>query len=464
MSFAIKAFEPELAWIGDRSRLTRNLPALSEVDGESSKLGTFLVCMSVILRHPGVKIVVPEEVFDLLREFCSFATLLTQAESEDVLFISPLDISSGKFFEGEVIMPVYVSRDSKIVYNVYPAESPIVNFTPELLEGALNCFNMRVRDNTVGTSRIVWRDPVIGETKYQDKGFDFMFALWVADGYLRVIDIEYPYIDKFINLALCEKAVKLFTARASERITLWELSPEMQTEFQVPWLRPSGFGTISNDVASSGAAPAFDVDPIKRELFAVLFFIARNGLKHDSPFTLLVVGTKLFDHLSTVHAMFSHCEIVVISPGKLKLPIELRQIEAKATPAEVAKAVKGVKGGRAVLLVSGLAVNSMIYKSFQGMSMLVPYTSVSYKPLVSFLACFAPSAEIPGYFLLGAEKVAADPKALEAHKGSFSLAYKRLNAMFRNTHKWTYHLPNQTEEMSYDEACLQTILGYITGA
>lgn len=462
MLFAIKSFDPELASIGDRSMLTRNLSAVSSVE-ENVKLGTILVCLSVILRHSGSKIIVPEEVYDLLREICPFAALQKSADSEDVIVISEINTTiSENFHEGEVIMPVYVPRESTVVYNIYPAEALPKIYTPDLISGALNCFNMYIRDNTAGTTRIVWKDPVAEETKYENASFDFMFALYIADGYLRVIDPEYPYETRLYNLALCENTVKLFSSRSSEKVTIWDLTPQMETEFQIPWLRPSDYGEVSAEVAALTISPEFDEDPLKRRLFPVLFLIAQQGLKTSSAFTLLVVGSKVFDHLELIASMFKECEIIVLSGTKEAVPEVLKQVTAAVTPANINAQVNRLQP---TLLVSDLAVNSVIYKSFSGTSMLAPYTSLLYRPLISFLSCFAQasSKNIPGYFIMGTTKVPLEPtnKALASHKASFQIALRKLNIMFRNTKKWKYRLPGQTTVMSYDNACMQVIINHL---
>ena len=457
---AVKDFDVGACFIdASKENMLTNLKPLHQPRHDED-LSMMLIYIHTILRYPNEKLVVPDEKHhEALHKFSPSHVLVVAPTSEDVLVVTRMDVSDAddiEYREGDIIAPLFVPADSSIVYNVHAAEAPIIKYTKEYISGALNFFNCVVRDNRATTERVVWRDPVARTTILEKATYDDMFALYIADGYLRVIDESYPYDNDMKNLALCKGFVRVLEETVSNKMVTRKMDDDMTEPLIVPWLRPVNYvdRIPSPDVE-------VDADEGKSKVFAIVYFLYfLNKVTRESRFTLVLTGFRDYGFLLDVIALFPRINIEVWSKThpQGKLPSGVRHGgEVLAGPN-----LNKLKKENAFVFSDSDLGGDILLAGFSGPVMTKHVAVKKYKPNTSFLSCFSNAAVPSGYFIFNAtRRTAAQSREMEDHKNRFLSTLAYVNMEFRDLSRWSYVMGDDEDtlgEMSYDEACLRLLL------
>jgi len=470
MNIAVQDFDPLLCMCGKQSKLTSESPMVQLV--ERKDLSVLLVYLWVILMNPTRTILVPKtksSLISLLQDLCPFATLVTDPISEDIQ-VEEINVSTSgamTYRAGFIMMPVFVSETSTTVYNIYDGDAPFIDYTRDFLLGALNRFNCIIRNNNVGTARVVWKDPVIGDTLLQEENYDSMFALYIADAYLRTIDPTYPRADQMSNIAGCLNAVRLFESKTSPaEISVRDLSELFQNQTLVPWTTT----TSSSDetIVHSPGIGIFDVDRIKSDLFVLLSFTSAMKLGTRSSFTLFIAGFDRYAHLSLFLDLFPKCRMIMwvgendTGHGSTKFDERITKVfRSVVGSTTLGKYNKEQTSTHPLLFVSGLPLNDIIIAKFAGYSCILAGTA-KFKPLQSFVPCFMPADAVTAYSVIAPTPkrvTGAEIKELQNHvRIAIPATIANLNTLCRDKKKWMYTVKNSTSNYSFDEAYLKVLM------
>lgn len=454
MNDVVKDFDASLCFVGPNSLLS-NLETLV-VYPSNQNLSKLLVYMSVMLRYPNMHVAVDKEYHSLLKKVFS-SPLFASGDSEDALVISELS-GNGKdektYRAGEVLMPVFVPASSTKVYNIHRAEAPLTAYTQEVIAGALNFFNYVVRDNKVGIARIVWRDPVMGNTILKEESYDEMFALHVADSYLRTIDPQYPYDRPLYNLSMCVRTVDVLKELTAYGVSFRAISEEMTRAIVIPW------PPIVSDRGYLAPDPriAVDVDEVNKELFSLLYFAFIAKLDKKEAFTLVITGFKKYSHLLSFVGFFPNCHVDVW--GELPAAIASSKIISRGKTLTALDLSKRYPA-KSSCLISGHTppISDRLTKNFTGRWMSTNDGSAKYKPVLSFIPCFSSAKETRECCIFGAVKQSSSPAERADHKASVLRTASVLNEDMRDLKRWQYFIPkNEDLKMSYDKAVLHTLI------
>lgn len=451
MNDVAKDFDPALCFVGPNSLLSNlETPVKYASNEDFSRL---LLHMSVILRYPTDYIAVDRKYWPLLQTVFSSPLLATESVVDSVVIEEVNAREEVQYKQGEIIMPVFVPADSTKVYNVRREDALSAGYTQDVIIGALNFFNYVVRDNKVGITRIVWRDPVTNDTILREENYDEMFALHIADGYLKTIDPEYPYERPLYNLSMCTRTVEVLKELTAYGVSFRAMAPELTRAILVPW-QPLG---------SIQSAPdpriAVDADEVNKELFSLLYFAFIARLNRRSVFTLVVTGFKKYAHLAPFSDTFPNCRIDVW--GELPPSIVSSKIISRGKALTATALIKQYPPKSSSYLVSAHtpATSDRLVEKFMRPWMSTNDGSARYKPNTSFAPCFSSARETRECSIFPNDKAKATSIEIANHKASIIATIEVLNREMRDLKKWQYFIAgNEGLKMSYDKAVLHVLL------
>jgi len=450
MNDVIKDFEASLSFVGPNSLLSDLKTTVKYPSNQD--LSKLLVYMSVMLRYPEEYVAVERKYRSLLQMVFS-SPLIASENSEDALVVWEIDVTEDKAYRvGEILMPVFVEASSTKAYNVHRAEAPLAKYTREVLAGALNFFNYVVRDNKVGIARIVWRDPVMGNTILKEESYDEMFALHVADSYLKTIDPQYPYDRPLYNLSMCVRAVDVLKELTAHGVSFRMMTEEMTQAVLVPWLPATSAEHFAPDPRI-----AVDTDETNKELFSLLYFAFIVKLNRKEVFTLVVTGFKKYSHLPLFCDIFPNCRVDVW--GELPAVVASSKIVSRGKALVAAELVKRYPA-KSCCLISGHtpSISDKLVKEFAGRWLSTNDGSTQHKPVVSFVPCFSPVRETKECCIFWGAKQAASAVERAEHKASLLYSVSALNRDMRDLKRWQYFIAgNEALKMSYDKAVLHVL-------
>lgn len=446
MQDVVKTFETSLCFVGPNSILSDISTSVTHVSNED--LSRLLAHISVILRYPETYISVPVQYHSVLQQVFS-SPLLTTGLAEDAIIVEELSADSDKpYRQGEIMLPVFASANSTRVYNIYQADAPLATYTRAVVTGALNFFNYVVRDNRVGIARIVWADPVTGNTILKDANYDEMLALQVADGYLRLIDPEYPYSRAQYNLAMCIRTVGVLKELTQHGVSSRLVTTDLTRAIIVPWLP-----LTAEWLAPIGRA-SVDVDDVNREVFSLLYVAFIFGLDRKMSFKIVLSGFRRYAHLPLFAEIFTACTIDVWGDIPSSIASERISSRGKVLSAEVL-AKKYDRMNTVFVTAHAPALSDRLVAKFTGRWMSTNDGSNRYKPDVAFIPCFSPAQGAKECCIFGYERHDAIAAERGQHKIAVAQTIEALDRDFRDTKQWTYYLSgNETLKMSYDKAAL----------
>lgn len=445
----VQDFNPSLAFVSKSSSLS-NVKPLQQFESKPS-LSLALAYMYAVMRYNKPVLVQPE-LYDLL---VSLFPKLVNANDSGIegITISIVDtaLPNPKYREGLLLMPVYVSETSTIVYNIHPtSELDEMEYTTEAVRGALNFFNSVVRSPTSGTGRVIWKDPVVFSTLLQSANYDRMFALWLANSYLSMFPDQYPTNDARQTLAMAIRLLELLEEGSEAGARQVQMTERAYDETMLDALIVPAVVAASTEVEVASAATV--TDQSKADPFAVLFYLRKYTPEKRMPgLNLYLTGFSNYAFLSTLTKMYPKVRFIVY--GK---PSEVSTVPKAPNTSSVNKVLTAavirdtIKAKTKLALFSKLRSNDALLVAFEGEAVALAGTT-TYVPVETYCSVFSGASPVAWSVFDGPRK--KDAAAATEIKERVKLYTQEIAREYRDTRRWAYTLDDAT--LSYDEASLR---------
>lgn len=446
----VQDFNPSLAFVSKASKLSDVKP-LQQFESKPA-LSLALAYVYTVMRYNKPVLVDPAS-FGLLSSLFPKLVMPLDSDVEGmVITIVDTALPNPKYREGLLLMPVYVSETSTIVYNIHSTtETDEMEYTTEAVKGALNFFNSIVRSPTSGTSRVIWKDPVVFSTLLQSANYDRMFALWLANSYLSTFPDQYPTNDARQTLAMAIRLLELLEAGSEAGVGRVETMTRAYEETMLDALIVPG--VVAAPTGVEVASGSLAVDQSKADLFAVLFYLRKYTPEVRMPgLNLYLTGFSNYSFLSTIAKM--HAKIQFIVYGK---PSEVATVPKGPKTASVNKVLtaetirSAIKGKTKLALFSRRPTNDALIGAFEGEAVALSGTT-SYVPVETYCTVFSGGASPVAWSVFDGPRK-KDATATTDLKERVKLHTQEIAREYRDTRRWAYTLEGAT--LSYDEASLR---------
>jgi len=455
MSF-IKTFDHKLAFVGPTDLLSeKQIPNDSLEVNE--KLSLVLAYLYVALREGTENLImVDDNVIDILKQllpFHNFGPVTDEYEMDKRnLRVEVLD-ASGKdllVFKGILMKPVFVNRDSTVLYSLYEVNDKSQEISKKYCRASLGYFNNVIRNSLSGKGPVIWTDPIANDTKLTDS-YDTMFALYIADKFLHVIDTDYPSIDYDENLA---KGLALFDIIQNKlgkikapviELVKKEFSPDAVL------MKHQTYETITYPEISVPTSEE------RRHFCDVLHFFARVKVTNTTQAIVVLSGFKSLLFLEFIAQLFPQSKFYVwgytVPKGKKKIVADNVVLNPKLL--KVSDASEYSQEKKDVYYITNLSIYDNIIKAMNPRVALVFHNPQSaLKSHFTFASCFT--------------KIQTNNKArsvvnAELKKGKEGGVVKNfflaVDGDWRNTNAWQYtNVITHRDDDIYDNCFLAYFL------
>ena len=439
-------FNPDLAFVTTESRLSQIVPTGTALN--DPKLSLALAYIYVVMKY-GTKTLVEPEVFPILSElFPGLVDKKDNRRSTAGVTITRIDTAQpAKYHEGSLLMPVYVSEASTIVYNIHSLIAEEEEYNTEAVAGALNFFNCAVRSSNSGTKRVIWKDPINQSTRLQSATYDRMFALWLADNYLSTFTDQYPITtDPLRTLGMAYRFVEIVEEATRQAVDV----PTIDKSFSIDLLNVLVVPEIIEEQALEVASSSLDVNESKRDLFSVLFY-----LRHYKPderltegrITLILTEFKNYSFVTQIAKLYPQIVFTIyekVAPGLTKT--KNVSLSGKRLVVRDAGAIKDP----GTIIFSNSKANNAIMAAFKN-EFIALVGSTTYTPVDTFSALFTRGSESIAYSVYdGTRKT--DNEGAKKLRERVKQHSRQLEENYRDTKKWKY------DGLSFDEAALGSLM------
>lgn len=459
----VQDFNASLAFISKTSMLSSLEPA--QVFENKPALSLALAYMYVAMKY-NTTVLVEQELFPTLSDL--FPSLVKRkSASGSGMTITKVDTSAEpKYKQGLLLMPVYVSEGSKLVYNIHHTDAEEMEYSVPFTVGALNFFNCVVRSQSAGTSRVIWKDPATFSTRLQSANYDRMFGLYLANKYLSSFTDDYPIpTDSLATLAMCIRLMEIVEAGSETQATKTQVMSRPFSEAMIDALIVPASAEVTTEVVSSTLA----VDQSKRDLFSVLFYLRKyTPAKRVQGLNLYLIGFKSYTFLTTLAKLFPRVTFTV----QQKVVTSVPKASNIVTVAKILTPRDASTLGEKVVLFSNLSSNDAMLNSFKRECVVLQGTT-SYIPVETYSTCFTGGSESVAYSVYdetrkksgvstqgeGTTRKSTEGALQGEKRDADSLRevvkqYSRqLEIEYRDMRKWMYTIGGTT--VSYDEAALR---------
>jgi hypothetical protein len=380
--------------------------------------------------------------------FDRFLTIEASEEEDNyhVWTITEIKADSTSCNDGLLMKPSYVAPTSVIVYNIHRLNADLIVLTPAHTTAALNFFNCVIRSKIAGSGRIIWRDPITFNTRLRNESYDYMFALYIANKYMTLIDKNYSQTGENEKLAKCIRWIDIVKELISSVVAI-EIKVFDAIAFAAPIVKLHDETIPFQDVI-------VPIDEMKRYLCDALFFLRLSNISTKNKFTLVVTGLRSYDHLKTIRRIYKAATIEVWHTKTLPDMKGIIIRKQNITPPEIQKYKPEIHGE--ILFISGAEFNDVLLKKLDGRAM-VKFGSTSFEAAATFVSCFAPAPVPTSATSVPAGNVIVKSFQQVDKQTSLTLFKQHANWFnneWRDTKRWVYPSDNDVGNISYDEAFL----------
>lgn len=459
MKPAIKDFDPSMAFISEATRRCNAQPRVElPTNIHLSRLVAYLYMATSYLKQD-TYVVVPDHYHPIISRMFGGHDRLVDKEPEQQEDVPNMDVVTMRvsnytdvLMKGQVMMPLFVSSSSAVVYNIHytNAEALLSDSTQQTsahVEGCLAFFNTLVRAGKGGITRIIWKDPIMQDTKLQTHTYDQMFAIHVCNAYLVRVNPSYRRLGLNTRLAMCLSCLEV----------LEEDSMTIKVPITKEYRPITQKGSHATPLPSSleGALIADD-DPVltedirKHYYTCILAMLSLSKVNRKQAFTLYLHGAfKDYSFMSSIAAIYKSVLFYVWCAETVNLP----SVSLKRDPGMPSF----VEDNAEKFLVS-LSPPDLLLASFTGTSALVLTSETTYTSHRLVMPLFSKSTLT--YSMIIPKQATKITDGLAAIRSNAIRACDAFNHQYRDTRRWGYTyttLERKTISDSYDNCYIKRL-------
>lgn len=359
------------------------------------------------------------------------------------------------FKHGAALMPMFTSSLNLKVHNIHTVNAEGFTSNHAHVKGCLNFFNGYVRSGKGGITRIIWKDPIMSDSKLQKFTYDQMFGLYVCDKYLARVDIE--YLSETLNMRLA-MSLSCLDMLVKEADSMYPKS-DAQVRNIYSYLDKAMIAfpfTEFNTTRAEQTRSALEVNISMSYYAAVLSFLSMYKLKNDSVFTFMIYGMfetyNFIDDLA--NKMYPKAKFIVWAKDTAVIPTG-SNITYKTGRIMLSKSNYDQHYLFSLFKSNDTVLNNVL-NGFKGGRALVHPSSTTHKPVKVIMPLFAQSTTEVYVIvdMLHRELVPFTDHGKDNFMRDVAIEYDEFNTLFRNTRSWMYSLTTRRNAptASYDRS------------